>query len=91
MVQSISQWWIYEQDTTIFLWIIPPYLKQSSPHHLESTSMSKYPLTQAPEYFQELMTYILKDFTFTSACLDDIIIFSRTAEHLNHIKQVCKI
>ena len=48
-------------------------------------------LTQAPAYFQELMTEILKDFNFAIAYLDDIIIFSRTAEeHLDHIKQVCK-
>ena len=44
---------------------------------------------QAPAYFQELMTGILKDFSFSIAYLDDIIIFNRTAEeHLNHIKQV---
>ena len=34
-------------------------------------------LVQAPAYFQELMTGILKDFTFTKAYLDDIIIFSK--------------
>ena len=46
-------------------------------------------LIQAPAYFQELMTGILKDFNFTIAYLDDIIIFSRTAEeYLDHIKQV---
>ena len=46
-------------------------------------------LTQAPAYFQELMTGILKDFNFAIAYLDDIIIFSKTAEeHLDHIKQV---
>ena len=46
-------------------------------------------LTQAPAYFQELMTGILKDFIFTIGYLDDIIMFSRTAEeHLDHIKQV---
>ena len=33
-------------------------------------------LAQAPTYFQELMTGILKDFPFTIAYLDDIIIFS---------------
>ena len=37
-------------------------------------------LTQAPAYFQELMTRILEDFDFAIAYLDDIIIFSRTAE-----------
>ena len=48
-------------------------------------------LTQAPAYFQELMTEILKDFSFATAYLDDIIIFSRTAEeHLDHIKQFLK-
>ena len=46
-------------------------------------------LAHAPAYFQELMTRILKDFNFGIAYLDDIIIFSRTAEeHLSHIKQV---
>ena len=46
-------------------------------------------LAQAPAYFQELMTGILKDFNLTKAYLDDIIIFSRTAEeHLLHIKKV---
>ena len=48
-------------------------------------------LAQAPAYFQELMTGILKDFDFAIAYLDDIIIFSRTAEeHLSHIKKVFK-
>ena len=46
-------------------------------------------LTQAPAYFQELMTGILKDFNFAIAYLDDIIIFSTTVEeHLFYIKQV---
>ena len=45
-------------------------------------------LAQAPAYFQELMIGILKDFSFTIAHLDYIIIFSITAEeHLLHIKQ----
>ena len=48
-------------------------------------------LTQVPAYFQELMTGSLKDFPFTIAYLDDIIIFSRTAEeHLDCIRQVFK-
>ena len=48
-------------------------------------------LAHAPAYFQELMTRILKDFNFTIAYLDDIIIFSRTAEeHLSHIRKVFK-
>ena len=46
-------------------------------------------LAQAPAYFQELMTGILKDFPFTIAYLDDIIIFSKTPqEHLSHIQMV---
>ena len=46
-------------------------------------------LAQEPASFQELMTGVLKDFSFTMTYLDNIIIFSRTAEeHLNHIKQV---
>ena len=48
----------------------------------------KFPfgLTQAPAYFQELMTGVLKDFPFAIAYLDDIIIFSKTPqEHLSHI------
>ena len=48
-------------------------------------------LAQAPAYFQELMTGILKDLNFAIAYLDDIIIFSRTAEkHLSHIRKVFK-
>ena len=46
-------------------------------------------LVQAPAYFQELMTRILKDFNFTIAHLDNILIFSRKAEeHLSHIRKV---
>ena len=46
-------------------------------------------LAQVPAYFKDLMTRVLKDFNFTIAYLDDIIIFSRTAEeHLSHIRKV---
>ena len=46
-------------------------------------------LAQAPAYFQELMTGILKDFNFAIAYLDNIIIFSKTPEeHLTHIRRV---
>ena len=46
-------------------------------------------LAQAPAYFQELMTAILKDFNFAIAYLDDIIIFSKSPqEHLSHIRKV---
>ena len=53
----------------------------------------KFPfgLAQAPAYFQELMTGILKDFNFTIAYQDDIIIFSKTPQqHLSHIRMVFK-
>ena len=61
-----------------------------SPHHLESMNISKY-ISDLPStsILPGLKTGILKDFNFTTAYLDDIIIFSRTAEeHLDHIKQV---
>ena len=46
-------------------------------------------LAQAPAYFQELMTGILKDFNFAIAYLDDIIIFSKALQdHLSHIRKV---
>ena len=46
-------------------------------------------LAQAPVYFQELMTGILKDFNFAIAYLDDIIIFSKTSqEHILHIRMI---
>ena len=46
-------------------------------------------LAQAPAYFQELMTGILKDFSFAIAYLDDIIVFSKTPqEHLSHTRKV---
>ena len=62
-------------------------------HHipLEKSLVSKtaFSLAQVPAYFQELMTRILKDFHFGIAYLNDIIIFSKTAEkHLSHIRKV---
>ena len=46
-------------------------------------------LAQAPAYFEELMTSILKDFNFAIAYLDNIIIFSTTLEeNLSHIRKV---
>ena len=46
-------------------------------------------LAQAPAYFPELLTGILKDFDFAIAYLDDIIIFGKTPEeHLLHIRKV---
>ena len=73
-----------------------PLDKSSIPKTAFNSPFGKYEyvkvpfgLAQAPAYFQELMTRILKDFDFAIAYLDDIIIFSRTAEeHLSHIKKV---
>ena len=69
-----------------------PLDKSSIPKTAFNSPFGKYEyvkvpfgLAQAPAHFQELMTGIWKDFDFTIAYLDDIIIFSRTAqEHLSH-------
>ena len=73
-----------------------PLDKSSIPKRAFNSPFTKYEyvkvplgLAQAPAYFQELMTRILKDFDFTIAYLDYIIIFSRTAkEHLSHIRKI---
>ena len=73
-----------------------PLDKSSIPKAAFSSPFGKYEyvkvpfgLAHAPAYFQELMTGIRKEFDFAITYLDDIIIFSRTAEeHLSHIKQV---
>ena len=61
-----------------------PLKKSSLPKTAFNSPFGKYEylkvpfrLVQAPAYFQELMTRILKDFDFTIAYLDDIIIFSK--------------
>ena len=73
-----------------------PLDKSSIPKTAFNSPFGKYEyikvpfgLAQTPVYFQEIMTGILKDFNFAIAYLDDIVIFSRTAEeHLSHIKKV---
>ena len=70
-----------------------PLDKSSVPKTAFNSPFGKYEyvkvlfrLAQAPAYFQELMTGILKDFPFAIAYLDNIIIFSKTPqEHLSHI------
>ena len=67
------------------------YPKQPSLHHSENMNTLKYlsDLHKHLHIFRELMTGVLEDFPFAIAYLDDIIIFSRTAEeHLYHIRQV---
>ena len=73
-----------------------PLDKSSIPKTAFNSPFGKYEyvkvpfgLAKAPVYFQELMARMLKDFDFAIAYLDDIIIFSRTAqEHLSHIRKV---
>ena len=46
-------------------------------------------LAQAPAYFQELMNKEVKDLPFTIAYLNDISLYSKTAEEqLDHLQQV---
>ena len=65
----------------------PSIPKTAFNSHFRKFEYVKVPfgLAQAPAYFQELMTGILKDFPFAIAYLDDIIIFSK---HLSHIRMV---
>ena len=72
-----------------------PLDKSSIPKTAFNSPFGKYEyvkvpfqLAQAPAYFQELMTRILNNFNFAIAYLDDIIFFSRTGEHLSHIRKV---
>ena len=73
-----------------------PLDKSSIPKTAFNSPFQKYEyikvpfgLSQAPAYFQELMTCILIDFNFAIAYLDNIIIFSKTPEeHLTHIRKV---
>ena len=73
-----------------------PLDKSSIPKTAFNLPFSKYEyvkvpfgLAQAPAYFLELMTGILKDFPFAIVYLGDIIIFSKTPqEHLSHIPMV---
>ena len=91
MEPHISQPWTLEQDTTTYLWISLLYQKQHLITPFRKFEYVKVPfgLAQAPAYFQELMTGILKDFPFAVAYLDDIIIFSKTPqEHLSHIRMM---
>ena len=91
MMQSISQLCIYELGYHHI-----SLDKSSIPKTTFNSPFSKYEyvkvsfgLAQAPAYFHELMTRILKDFDFAIAYLDDITIFGRIAvEHLSHIRQV---
>ena len=83
--------WTFVQDIITFLWTNHLYPKQCLTQPFGKSEYVKvlFRLAQAPAYFQEHMTGILKDFPFTIAYLDDIIIFSKTPqEHLSHICMV---
>ena len=89
----LSQPWTFRQDTITYLWINPLYPKQHLIQPFRKFEYVKvlFGLAQAPAYFQELMTGILKDFPFAIAYLDDIIIFIKTPqEYLLHIRMVLK-
>ena len=61
--------------------------KQSIKKTVFCTPFGKY--EQAPSYFQKLMNKVLNGLNFAFAYLDEIIIFSNTAEeHLKHIQIV---
>ena len=50
-------------------------------------NMVPFSLTQAPAYFQALISEVLKGLShLTIAYMDDIIIFSKTEEHLQHLE-----
>ena len=64
-----------------------PSTKTLSPKQLLQSPFGKYEylkvpfgLAQGPVSFQELMNRVLKDLLFTIAYLDDIVIYSKTAE-----------
>ena len=74
-----------------------PLDKPSIPKMAFNSTFRKYEyikvpfwLTQAPAYFQELMTGILKDFNFAIAYPDDIIFSKTPQEQLSHIRKVFK-
>ena len=46
-----------------------------------------FDLAEAPAYFQELMTGILKDFPFAIAYLEDIVIFSKHPRNTSHTSE----
>ena len=91
MEPHISQHWILGQVTTTYhlINLSIPKTAFNSPFRKFEYVKVPFGLAQAPAYFQELMTGILKDFNFAIAYLDDIIIFSKTPQEcLLHIRMV---
>ena len=62
-----------------------PKMAFASPFGKYKYNKVPFGLTQAPAYFQDLMTGILKVFHFAIAYLDDTIIFRTAEKHINHI------
>ena len=90
MKLNTSQHWILELDITTYHWINLLFQKTAFNSPFRKYEYVKVPfrLAQVPAYFQESITSILKDFNFTIAYLDDIIIFSKTPEeHLALIRK----
>ena len=88
-----SQHGTFQQVTITYPLDKPSILKTACNSPFGKYEYIKVPfgLAQAPAYFQELMTGILKDFSLAIVYLDDIIIFSKTPqEHLSHIRKVFK-
>ena len=74
MEPHTSQHWTLGQVTTKYHWINLPYQKTALNSPFGEFEYVKVPfgLAQAPAYFQELMTGILKDFNFAVAYLDNM-------------------
>ena len=83
MEPHTSQRWTFKQDTITFPWINLLYIPKTafnSPFAKFEYVKVPFGLAQAPAYFEELMTGILKDFPFAIAYLKNIIIFSKTPQ-----------
>ena len=81
---------ISEPDIITYPLMTTGFLKQPSHHLSENMNTWRFllGLAQVPAYIQECLYKILKDLPFTIAYLDDIIIYSRTAEeHLDNLHQ----
>ena len=89
MEPHTSQHWTLRQFTTTLPLDTPSISKTAfnSPFRKFEYMKVQFCLAQAPAYFQELMTGILKDFNFTIAYLDDIIIFSKTPQEYLYISE----
>ena len=86
MVLSTSQHLISTLGTITYPWMKTiPKTAFTSPFGKYEYLKVPFGLVQTPANFQELVNKVLKDLPFALAYLDDIIIYSKTAEeHLDH-------